>query len=180
MPSFRVDTTPINTAHTPQHSLFTSAERIARVWLKNCITSLCARKESVIWSAHVSPFVGLALAVHHEHIFSLIHSSLYHDTRTRATIGTTRSTSKTPSTSSTSPRPLWRENLQSGGNPRKTFSTGYEPIELATKELAIVSRISRMTDPYQLYDAQKEFGERDHRRVPITEEVKEFGKFGIR
>ena len=38
--------------------------------------------------------------------------------------------------------PLWRENLQSGGNPRKTFSTGYEP-----KELATVSRISRITDP---------------------------------
>ena len=68
--------------------------------------------------------------------------------------------------------PLWRENLQSGGNPRKTFSTGYEP-----KELATVSRISRITDPYQFSDAQKEFGERNH-RVPITEEVKEFGEIG--
>ena len=66
--------------------------------------------------------------------------------------------------------PLSRENLQSGGNPRKTFSTGYEP-----KELATVSRISRITDPYQLYDAQKECGERDH-RVPITEEVREVGE----
>ena len=65
--------------------------------------------------------------------------------------------------------PLWRENLQSGGNPRTTFSTGCEP-----NELAIVSRI---TDPYQLYDAHKEFRERDH-RVPITEEVKEFGEIG--
>ena len=62
--------------------------------------------------------------------------------------------------------------MQSGGNPRKTFSTGYEP-----KELATVSRISRITDPYQSCDAQKEFGERDH-RVPITEEVKEFGEIG--
>ena len=68
--------------------------------------------------------------------------------------------------------PLLRENLQSGGKPRKTFSTVYEP-----KELATVSRISRTTDPCQLYDAQKEFGERDH-RVPITEEVKEFGEIG--
>ena len=73
--------------------------------------------------------------------------------------------------------PLWRGNLQSGGNPRNTFSTGYEPKELATKELATVSRISRITGPYQSYAAQREFGERD-RRVPITEEVKEFGEIG--
>ena len=33
-----------------------------------------------------------------------------------------------------------------------------------------------MTDPHQLYDAQKEFGEHDH-RVPTAEEVKEFGEF---
>ena len=38
--SLCVDSTPINTAHTAQYSLFTSAERIARAWLKNCITSL--------------------------------------------------------------------------------------------------------------------------------------------
>ena len=68
--------------------------------------------------------------------------------------------------------PLWRENLQSGGKPRKRLSTGYEP-----KELATVSRILRITDPYQLFDSQKEFGERG-RRFPITEEVKEFGEFG--
>ena len=37
-----VDSTPIDTAHTAQCSLFTSAERIARAWLKNCTTSLCA------------------------------------------------------------------------------------------------------------------------------------------
>ena len=67
---------------------------------------------------------------------------------------------------------LWRENLQSGGNPRTTPSTGYEP-----KELPSVSRIWRITDSYQLYDAQEEFGEEDH-RVPITEEVKQFGGFG--
>ena len=30
------DSAPINTAHTAQYSLFTSAERIARAWLKNC------------------------------------------------------------------------------------------------------------------------------------------------
>ena len=37
-----LDSTPVNTAHTAQCSLFTSAERIACAWLKNCITSLCA------------------------------------------------------------------------------------------------------------------------------------------
>ena len=31
-----VDSTPTNTANTAQYSLFTSAERIARAWLKNC------------------------------------------------------------------------------------------------------------------------------------------------
>ena len=66
--------------------------------------------------------------------------------------------------------PLCRENQQSGGNPRNTFSTGCEP-----KELATVSRISGTTDPYKKNDAQKEFGDEVH-RAPITEEVKEFGR----
>ena len=57
---------------------------------------------------------------------------------------------------------LWRENLQSGGNPRTTSPTIYEP-----KELATVSRISGTTDPYQLYDVQEKFGE----EAPITEEI---------
>ena len=66
---------------------------------------------------------------------------------------------------------LWRENLQSGGNPRTTTPTGYEP-----KELATVSRVEAYPgDPYQLYDVQKEVGEQDH-RAPITEEVMGFGE----
>ena len=68
---------------------------------------------------------------------------------------------------------LWHENLQSGGNPRTTTPTGYEPNELVT-----VSRIEDYPgDPFQLYDAQKEFGEQDH-RAPITEEVKGCGEIG--
>ena len=40
---------------------------------------------------------------------------------------------------------LWRENLQSGGNPRTTTPTGYEP-----KELATVSRIEDyLRNPFQ-------------------------------
>ena len=73
--------------------------------------------------------------------------------------------------------PLWRENLQSDGNLRTNHLTGYEPKELATKEIATVSRISKITDPSQLYDAQEEFGEEYH-RAPITEEVTEFGEIG--
>ena len=47
----------------------------------------------------------------------------------------------------------WREDLQSGGNPRATTPTGYEP-----KELATVSRIEAYSgDPYQLSDAQENF-----------------------
>ena len=60
--------------------------------------------------------------------------------------------------------------MQSGGNPRKTFSTAYEPTELAT-----VSRISRTIDPYQLYDVHEKVGEEDH-RAPIIKEVEEFGE----
>ena len=59
---------------------------------------------------------------------------------------------------------LWRENLQSGGNPHTTTPTGYEP-----KELVTVSRTEDYPgDPDQLYDAQKEFGEETHRARPPT------------
>ena len=68
---------------------------------------------------------------------------------------------------------LWRKDLQSGGNPRTTCSTGYEP-----KELATVSRIEAYSgDPYQLYDVQEKVGEADPRAL-ITEEVEEFREAG--
>ena len=68
---------------------------------------------------------------------------------------------------------LWREDLQSGGNPRTTTPTGYEP-----KELATVSRIEAYSGgPYQLYDVHEKVGEEDH-RAPITEVVEEFGEIG--
>ena len=66
---------------------------------------------------------------------------------------------------------LWRKDLQSGGNPRTTAPTGYEP-----KELATVSRIEAYSgDPYQFFDVQEQFGEEDQ-RAAITEEVEEFGE----
>ena len=61
---------------------------------------------------------------------------------------------------------LWREDLQSGGNPRTTTPTGYEPERLAT-----VTRIKVYSgELYQIYDAQG--------RAPVTEEVEEFRKIG--
>ena len=66
---------------------------------------------------------------------------------------------------------LWREDLQSGGNPRTTTPTGDE-----LKELATVSRTEAYSgDPYHFFDVQEKLGEEDH-RAPITEEVKEFGE----
>ena len=144
----------------PVHKRGTHITRLAQgpARLKNC-SVIFVRLKRVCHLVRTCLIVAVSLAVHHEHMFFLLHSSFYHDTRTRTTIGNNT--------------PLWRENQQSGGNMHKTFSTGCEP----TKELATVSRISRITDPYKLYDAQKEFGERDH-RVPIAQEVNEFGSFG--
>ena len=66
---------------------------------------------------------------------------------------------------------LWREDLQSGGNPRTETPKGYEP-----KELATIARIEAYSgDPYQLYDVEYKVGEEDH-RAPVTEEVEEFGE----
>ena len=127
-----------------QYSLFTSAERIARAWPNNCITSLCAWKESVIWSAHVSLFVVLSPAAYHEHIIFLTHSSVYHHTRTRSTIGTTRSSPRTPRTSCTSPCSPSRqaarhqESLSRGGRPRTTTPTT-RPLE-SSADVVMCSR----------------------------------------
>ena len=80
-------------------------------------------------------------ASHHEHFIFLIHSS-FCDTRTRSTIGTTRATPRTPSkyithtsklpqsTSCAIRESLWREDMQSGGNPRTTTPTGCDPKNL--------------------------------------------------
>ena len=69
---------------------------------------------------------------------------------------------------------LWREDMQSGGNPRTTTPTGHD-----TKELATISRIEAYSgDPYQFFDVQERFGEEDDHRAPFTAEVEEFGKIG--
>ena len=62
-----------------QYSLFTSAERTPRTWLKShgLQCHLCAREKNLSSGvAHVSPVVALSPAVSHEDIIFLIHSSL--------------------------------------------------------------------------------------------------------
>ena len=68
--------------------------------------------------------VAFALAVHHEHIFFLVHSSIYHDTRTHTHCNRDNTIySRTPSTSSTSPRPPSRQ-----ATPSRTTLT-WKPAE---------------------------------------------------
>ena len=148
------------------HYIFVRLKRVCHL-VRTCLTLCC------------SP------AVHHEHIFFLTHPSFYHDTKTRTTIGTTRSTprntqciinlckhARSKSIAITNHSGVKTSRVT---EPRAKLSS--QPKELATKELATVSRISRITDPHYFYDVQKEIGEQGH-RAPITEEVKEFGEFG--
>ena len=87
-----------------QYSLFTSAECASRALLKgqhgsshtDCSVIFVLLKKNLSSAvAHVSPFVVLSSLAYHEHIIFLIHSSFYHSSRTRSTIGTTRTTRRT-------------------------------------------------------------------------------------
>ena len=135
-----------------QYSLFTSAERTSRAWLKGQHSSsthglhfIFVRLKKichlVLHTFH--PFVVLSLAVYHEHIIFLIHSSFYHDTRTRRTPKYITHISKL--SQSTSCAIKNHSGVKTcGGNPRTTIPTGYEP-----KELTAVSRIEDYSgDPY--------------------------------
>ena len=132
----------VDRTHHSQHtsvkySLFTSAERTPRVWLKShgLQCRLCAPEKNLSSGvAHVSPFVVLSTAVYHGHIIFFIHSSFYHDTRTRSTIGSIWSPQRThpvhhehlqalPADRQRHQESLRREDLQSGGNPRTTTPT---------------------------------------------------------
>ena len=72
-----------------------------RAWLKQSRIAfhLCAPEKNLSSSvAHLSPFVVVSPAVYyHEHIIFLIHSSFYHDTRTRRTPSTSRTSPSSPS-----------------------------------------------------------------------------------
>ena len=97
---------------TVQCSLFTSAKRTARAWLKNdqapeLHCHLCAPEKSLVIWCVACLIHGCLTCLSPEHFIFLIHSSFY-GTRTRSTIAT-RATSRTPSTSRTSPCSLSRQ-----------------------------------------------------------------------
>ena len=162
-----------------QYSLFTSAERTPRAWLKShgLQCHLCAPEKSlVIWCCTCftlccSRTCRLPWAHHLPHSLFLLprHKNTQHN---RYNTVTSKNTQYIINLFKLSPvdkqrhqESLWREDLQSGGSPRPTTLTGYEP-----KELATVSRIDN-------FWCTGNFGEEDH-RAPITEEVKEFGEIG--
>ena len=130
-----VDSTPTNTAHTAQYSLFTSAERIARAWLKSheLQCHLCAPDKSLSSGQHMS------------HPLLLTHLPRTTSTSSSFTLPSTT----TPEHAVQSGQHdllqehpvhhqalqailvdkhryqqlLWHENLQSDGNLRNTLST---------------------------------------------------------
>ena len=107
----------------------------------DCSIIFCAREKSLSSGvAHVSPFVFLSPAVYHEHIIFLIHSSTTQEHAAQSVQSCHlqehpahhEHLQALPGDKLRHQESLWRENLQSGGNPRTTTSTGYEPKELAT------------------------------------------------
>ena len=64
------------------------------------------------------------------------------------------------------------------GNLRINTTTGYEPKEFTTKEIATMPMMSPEEDIYQLHDVQREFGEQDQ-QPPVMEETKGFGQIQV-
>ena len=134
-------------------------------------------KESVIWFAHVSPFV-LSPAVYLEHFSFTLPSTTTQEHAAQSVQQDQlqehalhlEHLQALPADKLRHQGSPWLKNLQSGGKtPRTTTPTGHEPEELATD-----SRIEDYSgDPYQSHDVQEIFGE--VHRAPITEEVGEFG-----
>ena len=102
---------------------------------------LCAPKQVLSSGvAHISPFVAFSPAVHHEPphlpdtLFLLprhqntqhIRDNMIYSKNTEYIMHISCSPKQHQQES------LWRENLQSGGNPRRTTPTCYDPKELAT------------------------------------------------
>ena len=175
-----------------QYSLFTSAERTPRAWLKG-------RQGSSHHGLHFI-FVRLKrichLVLHMSHPYWLTHLPF--------TTSTSSSSFTPPST--TTPEhaaqlvqhdqlrehpihhahlqalpvdklrhqeSLWRENLQSGGNRARQLPQLMSPKGLRLYQGSKI--ILEIHNRYMMY--RIEFGKQDH-RVPITEEVKEFGEMG--
>ena len=150
-----------------QHSLFTSAERTPRAYLKShgLQCHLCAPLMPFTTSTSSSSFTLPSTPTQEHAAQPVQHGHLQEHPVHHAHL------QALPVDKQRHQESLWREYPQTGGNPRTTTSTGYEP-----KELATVSRIEHYPGgPYEFFDAQEKFGEQDH-RAPITEEVKEFGE----
>ena len=115
-------------------------------------SSLCARMESVIWSAMSSLFMSLphllsSTPLQHEAQPGQ-HDLLQDDTVHRAPLP------EHIQLTSSAKELLSHVNFESGRSPRNTSLTGYEPNELAT-----ISG-SSLEDIYQFYDVQRESGEK--------------------
>ena len=127
-----IDNTPTNTAHTAQYSLFTSAERIARAWLKShgLQCHLCAPEKNLSSGLHMShpllfshlprttstsssSFTLLPTTTPEHALQSGQHDLLHHQPLQASQVEKHRYQEE----------PLWRENLQSDGNLRTNIST---------------------------------------------------------
>ena len=132
-PAHLVDRTPTHSTHlcSTVCSKARNAHHALGSRLKNCITSLCAWKESVIWSAHVSPFVGLSPATSTSSSSFTLPSistpehaaqSGQHDLLQEHPVHN-QPLQAFPVDKQRHQESLWRENLQSGGNTRTTTPT---------------------------------------------------------
>ena len=102
--------------HTTRSAQITRQARFAK--------RLCApEKDLSSDAAHVSSLVA-SPAFHHEHLFFLIHSSFYGTRTTPRTHPVHHAHLQAPSVDKLRHQEsLWREDLQSGGNPRTTTPT---------------------------------------------------------
>ena len=126
---------------------------------------LCVHEYSLSSGQPCHLLAGLCLT------FSLpVHHNTKHDLLQDDTVYRAPLPEPIRSTSSAN-EPLSHVNYESGGNPRNTSPTGYEP-----KELVTISG-SSLEDIYQLYDVHGELGEQDQ-QASIFEEVRQFGHIG--
>ena len=161
-------------------SLFTSAERIARAWLKgqhgsshtDCSVLFARLKRICHLVLHMSWSLVASPAVYHEHLIFLIHSSLY-DTRTRSTIGTTRTTPRTLSQSTSC-----AIKNHSGVKTCRVAETRARqlPQVMSPKSLRLSQGSKIILEIHINYMVHRKNSEKKITEPPITEEVKEFGE----
>ena len=147
-----VDSTPTNTAHTAQHSnnhalgsRLTSPKRDLHcifVPKNKCCHLVCHMSHPWLFShapfsMSTSSSSSTFPSAPQEHAVQ----SVYQEQLREHSVDEQRY-----------PEPFCCENLQSGGNPRTTTPTGYEPKQLETN---IIETEAYSGDPYQLYEIQE-------------------------